>query len=399
MTQQATNPDSGIRNHRVEFVRENSPGETPSDPEWNRYSDTLETALVTEADIQIESQRGVGDYTVQEHFAGPEDHSASIEYHLQQFFTDGAGTPVDASGDAFLRADNGGTKNTHTIVDRADHGGTRTYTVAKGAFPNLDELSADPGSGLPIVVSLAYEIKSVRSYKVEQPNGATLTISSTDASDDTQTLTIEADDGTTTDTIDLNGTTTVDSVESFDSIDALELDSETEGDVVIENGNGDEIARLHGASSYDAAGGDLGIPALGSGSHAGEIGSSYETFLDDQITSGGADLAAEIRSAGCSVSNNYSKAGIAGTTEQAIHVGQQDTEFTATVAGDFQGHESISDHLQSKTFDLVWEFDGGSVTFQDAVLTSPGEVGPSAGDVISTQDNTFEAKGVSFSLN
>lgn len=399
MPNQATNPDSGIRNHRVEFVREDAPGETPTDPAWKRFSDTLETALVTEADVQIESQRGVGDYEVQNHFAGPEDHSASIEYHLQRFFTDGAGSSVDASGDAFLRAANGGVKNTHTIVDRADHGDTRTYTVAKGAYPNLDELSGDPGSGLPIVVSLAYEVKNVRSYKLGQPDGETLTISSTDEGDGSQTLTIESDDGTTTDEVDLSGTSTVTTTESFNSIDALELDAETEGDVVVEDGSGNELARLYGAGSYDTAGGDLGIPALGAGSHEGDIGSSYEIFLDDQITQGGADLAAEIRSASCSASNNYEKAGVAGTTEQAVHVGQQDLEFTATVAGDFQGHENLTDHVQANEFDLEWNMDGGTITFEGCVLSSPGEVGPGAGDVISTQDSTFTAKSVDFTSN
>jgi hypothetical protein len=399
MPNQATNPDSGIRNHRVEFVREASPGETPTDPAWERFSDTLETALVTEADVQIESQRGVGDYEVQNHFSGPEDHSASIEYHLQRFFTDGAGVPADASGDAFLRAANGGVKNTHTVVDRADHGGTRTYTVAKGAYPNLDELSGDPGSGLPIVVTLAYEVKNVRSYKVGQPDGETLTVSSTDASDTSQTLTIESDDGTTTEDVLLGGTTSVTTTESFSSIDALELDAETVGDIVVEDGSGNELARLYGANSYDTAGGDLGIPALGAGSHADPIDTDYEVFLDDQITQGGADLAAEIRSASCSVSNNYEKAGVAGTTEQAVHVGQQDLEFTATVAGDFQGHENLTDHVQANEFDLEWTLDGGTITFAGCVLSSPGEVGPSSGDVISVMDSGFTAKSVDFTAN
>jgi len=39
------------------------------------------------------------------------------------------------------------------------------------------------------------------------------------------------------------------------------------------------------------------------------------------------------------------------------------------------------------------------VVFQSAVLTSPGDVGPSAGDVISTMDNGFEPKSVDFNAN
>jgi len=75
---QATNPESGLRNHRVEFVREDSPAETPADPAWNYFSDNLVTALVWEADAQIESQEGLGTADPVAHFAGPEDHSAEV---------------------------------------------------------------------------------------------------------------------------------------------------------------------------------------------------------------------------------------------------------------------------------------------------------------------------------
>jgi len=225
MTNQATNADSGIRDHRVEFVREDAPGDTPADPDWSRFSDTLETAFVTEADAQIEAQRGVGDYERQNHFAGPEDSTGSIEYHLQTFFVDGSGNPVDPAGDAMLRASNGGIKNTHTVVDRADHGDTRTYTVARGAFPNVDEVAGDPGSGLPITVTLEYEVREARSFKVAQPSDETLDVESTDSADTTQTLTIEDDGANTTEDVDLNGTTTQTTSGSFDSIDAIELDA------------------------------------------------------------------------------------------------------------------------------------------------------------------------------
>jgi hypothetical protein len=399
MANQATNADSGIRDHRVEFVREDTPGETPADPAWNRFSDTIETALQTEADVGIEAQRGIGDYERQNQFAGPEDSSASIEYHLQHFFVDSSGDPVDASADAMLRADNGGVKSTHTIVDRADHGDTRTYTVVRGGYPDVDDISGDPGSGMPITVSLAYEAKRARSFKVAQPDGTTVDVASTDAGDTSQTVTIEDDGASTSEDVTLNGTTTVTTSESFDSIDAIELSDETAGDVTITDGSGNELARLHGTNTYDIADGDLGIPALGSGSHAGAIGADYERFLDDTISKGGSDLAAEVRSASFSVSNNYGKSGVMGTSEQAIHIGVQDVEFSATVAGDFEEHESITDHLQANAFDLVWTFDGGTVTFADAVITDAGTVGPSAGDVISTIDNTFTPEQITFSAN
>jgi hypothetical protein len=399
MTKQATNADSGIRNHRVEFVRETAPGEAPADPEWQLYSDTLQTTLQWEADAQIEAQRGVGDYEVEGHFAGAEDHSLTIEYDLQRFFVDTDGNPLDAAGDAIVRDNEGDVANTHTIVDRADYGDTRTYVVARGAYPNVDSVSGDPGSGLPIGLTLAYEAKSVRMFKVEQPDGVSLTVRSTSSEDTTQTLTLESDSGTTTADVSLDGTTGVSTTDPFDSLDALELDADTQGDVVIEDDSGNELARIPGAESFDGVEGALGVPTLGAGSHKGSIGSEYETFLDDRITKGGSELAAEVRSAEFTVTNNYEKNPVAGTKQQAIHTGNQDVEFIATVAGDFEHHETLTDHLSVNEFDLVWEFDGGTVTFTDAVLTGPGTVGPSSGDVISTIDNTFTSKGVDVSAN
>lgn len=399
MPNQATNADSGFRNHRVEFVREDAPGVTPTDPDFQLFSDTLETALGWEADAQIEAQRGLGDYQVQNHFTGAEDHSLSIDYHLQRFFVDGSGAPLDPAGDAVLRDASGGVTSTHTVVDRADFDGARTYVVARGCYPNLSELSGDPSTSLPMVVSLEYEAKSVRMYRVTQPSSETLSVRSTNADDTTQTLMLEDDGGSTTEDVTLTGTTSVTTTATFDSLDAFKLDAPTEGEVIVEDSNGDTLVRIRGAEAYDGADGDLGVPALGAGSHGTALGTSYEIFLDDYISKGGESIAAEVRSASMSVSNNYEKNSVMGTAEQAIHVGAQDSEFTASVAGNFAGYESLSDHLTGAEFDLVWEMDGGTVTFSNAVLMEPGEVGPESGDVVSTIDNTFDPKDVSFSSN
>lgn len=399
MPNQATNADSGFRNHRVEFVREDTPGVTPTDPDFQLFSDTLETALGWEADAQIEAQRGLGDYQVQNHFTGAEDHTLSIDYHLQRFFVDGSGAPLDPAGDAVLRDASGGVTNTHTVVDRAEFDGDRTYVVARGCYPNLSELSGDPSTSLPMVVSLEYEAKSVRMYRVTQPSSETLTVRSTSADDTTQTLTLEEDDGVNSADVDLDGTTAVSTTDPFDSLDAFQLDAPTEGEVIVEDSEGETLVRIRGAEAYDGADGDLGVPALGTGSHGDPIGESYEIFLDDYISKGGESIAAEVRSASMSVSNNYQKDPVMGTAEHAIHVGAQDSEFTASVAGNFAGYESLSDHLTGAEFDLVWEMDGGTVTFSNAVLMEPGEVGPESGDVVSTIDNTFDPKDVSFSSN
>lgn len=398
MTNQATKVDSGIRDHRVEFVREEEVGVTPADPDFQLFSDTLETALVVSQDAQIEQQRGIGSPDTKGHFAGPEDSTASIEYHLQNFFVDGSGNPVDASGDAIVRNAENNIPNTHTVVDRADYGSDRTYVVMKGGHPNLGEVSGDPSSGLPILVTLDYEARKIRSYTVTQPDGESLSVESTDSSDTTQTLTIEGDGSTTAD-VSLNGTTSVSTTDSFSSIDAFELDAETQGDVIIKDSSDNTLVTINGADSYDGVEGDLGVPALGSGSHGSEIGTEYETFLDDYVARGGNELAAEIRSASFNVGNNYDKTAVAGTKQQAIHTGNRNVEFSATVAGNFDNHENLNAHLQGVALDVVWDFDGGSVTFPNAVISDVGDVGPSAGDAISTQDNTFSPEGIDVSAN
>lgn len=392
MSNQATQSDTGFRDHRVEFVREDSPGVAPSNPEWNLFSDTLETGLQWDADAMIEEQRGLGDHRVQNHFTGAEDHQVSIDYHLQQFFVDADGEPLDPSGDAILRDAEGGVRNTHTIVDRAEYDGARTYVVARGCHPNLGDVSGDPGTALPMVVQYEAEAKSVRMFKVEQPDGEVLTVR-TDGDDSGQTLTLESDGAVTTEEVTIGAETTT--TGEFDSLDALALDEPADGDVIIEDSAGNELARINGADSYGDAEGDRGVPALGSGSHADTIGTEYERFLDDYIERDGRPLAAEVRSAAFNVDNNYDKEPIMGTTEQAIHIGEFGGEFTATVAGNFESYENINDHLTGAEFDLHWEMSGGQVVFEGAVIEEPGTVGPSADDIVSTIDATFSPKNIS----
>jgi len=400
VSNQANNADSGFRNRRVEFVRESETGSVPADPEWNLYSDTLDTALVISSDAQIEEQRGVGDVNVKDFFAGPEDHSASIDYHLQRFFVDGSGNALDAAGDAIVR-DAEKDVQTHSVVDRYEASdGTRVYRVLKGGFPDIGDISGDPSTALPIMVSLEYEAKKIRSYKAAQPDvGTTLEVVSSSADDTTQTLTIEDEGAATTGDVSLNGTTAVTTTATFSDIDAFELDAETQGDVTITDGAGTTFVTIRGANYYDGVEGDLGVPVLGAGSHASDIGSEYERFLDDDITRGGNSLAIEIRSASANVSNNYDKTPIAGTKCQAIHEGVQDGELSATVAGEFAEHSDMEEHLAGATFDVEWQFNGGTLTFAGAALTGLGDIGPSAGDVISTQDNTFTSGSINVSSN
>jgi hypothetical protein len=397
MQEQALNPDSGFEDHRVEFVREDEPGVVPDNPDWQLYSDTLETALNLESDTSIEPRRGLGNYTPERHFAGPEEHTATIEYDLQRFFVDGSGNPQDPAGDAMVRTN--GDVTSHTIVDRADKGDSRTYTVARGAFPSLDSIDGDPGEAVPLVVSLEYEIRKARSYRVDQPAGEMLTVKSTDASDSTQSVTLESDGATQTETLTLDGTTGVSTTAQFDSIDAVWLDDDTVGDVIVEDSEGNELARLYGSDSYDAGSGDRGIPQTGDGSHADPIGNDYERFLEDELVESGSPIAAEIRSASLGVGVSYDRSAILGDTVHAIHAGEIELTLECTLAGEFEHHDSLTQHLRNATFDLEWKMSSGTITLSGCSLTDVGTVGPSTGSVVSSIDNTFSAESIDVSAN
>ncbi len=396
MKSQSTNPDSGYEDHRIEFVREDEPGVVPDNPDWELFSDTLETALEVDSDASIEARRGLGEHEAQRHFSGPEEHTATIAYDLQRFFVDDDGDPLDPAGDVLLRGDD---VTSHTVVDRADKGDARTYTVARGAFPSLDSIDADPGEPTPVVVTLEYEARKVRSYRVEQPDGETLTVHSTDASDDSQTLTIEGDFAQSSSELELNGTSDVSTETDFHSIDALWLDAETQGDVVIEDSEGNELARLYGANSYDAGGGDRGIPPTGDGSHADDIDSEYERFLEDEIEADDEPLAAEIRSASLAYEIDYDREPILGDTVHAIHPGDSTITLDATTAGTFEHNKALTRHVRGVTLDVTWTMSSGTITLNDAVLSEPGTVGPSADDVVSSIDNTFEARSIDVSAD
>ena len=398
MQKQATNPDSGFEDHRIEFVREDEPGVVPDNPDWELFSDTLETALEVESDASIEARRGIGAHTPQRHFSGPEEHTATIAYDLQRFFADGSGDPLDPVGDVFLRDDDGSVTS-HTIVDRADKGDARTYTVVRGGFPSLDSIDGDPGESVPVVVTLEYEARKARSYRVEQPDGEVLTVKSTDDSDTTQSVTLETDGALSEETLSLDGTSEVSTTTSFSSLDAIWLDSETNGDVLIEDSDGNELARLYGADSYDAGGGDRGIPATGDGSHADPIESDYERFIEDELEADGGSLAAEIRSASLSAEIDYDREPIMGDTVHAIHPGNSTISLEATTAGKFEHSDALTQHVRGETFDITWTMSSGTITLEEAVLSETGTVGPAADDVVSSIENTFSARDINVSPN
>jgi len=115
--------ESGLRDHRVEFVREdvdaNGDPVTPSDPTWERPSDRV-YSVEWGPTPGLTADRGLSDTDVAAHDKGPEEHEFTTAYALQRWFVDANGDPSDLAGDGLLRDADGLLPNTHTVVDRAD---------------------------------------------------------------------------------------------------------------------------------------------------------------------------------------------------------------------------------------------------------------------------------------
>lgn len=398
--------ESAIHDRRVEFVPETTRGQPPSDPAWELFSDRVQNIDWSPSPV-YDVDRAVGTADALDADPGPEDHSLTLAYRLQRWLVDGSGNPQDAAGYGLLRDGDNQLHNSHTIVDRedrstggADGGGRRTYTVAVGALIGEVTLEGDPSTGNPITPELSYTAEKVRSYEVDQPASSTLlVVESTDANDTTQTLTVEDDGASTSEDVSLNGTSLVSTSSQFDSIDAARLDAETDGDVKIYVNDGSEtsptkgslLMTINGKNSHDDREGDLGIPLLGSGSHASALGTSFERFIGDVINRGGSSIADTLTSLSLSVSNNLETEPQAGTLRRRIDEGVRDVTMSASTVGDGESHDRIVEAMIATAADIQWQLTGGNITLKSAVLDSPGGRQIQVGDAKVTQDNTFRA--------
>ncbi|MFB6214597.1 MAG: hypothetical protein ABEI54_01895 [Candidatus Bipolaricaulia bacterium] len=398
----AQGQESGIRSDRVEFVRESTVGVVPDDPSWNKFSDVVKTLDWT-PDAQIEAQRGLGSADPYGHNSANESHEVTVGYDLQQQIASGK----DPLYDGMARTSGDLLPNTHSIVERnvrpkSDVSGadaTRTYTVVKGAYIGTATLSGEAGSAQPLNGELSYTAEKVRSYQVHQPGTAeTLAVKSTDSSDTTQSLIIESEGASTSDTVDLNGTTEATTIVTFDDIDALELSAETLGDVHVSIQNGATLATIFGKNTYGGREGDLGIPALGGGSHPTDIGSSYEFY---QATSSerpsGTDPAYRVSAVELSVDNSVDTTGRSDSVRQEISVGPRTISLTATVMGPNETHDQIMDHLKATKNDYIWTLSNTTLTVGKATLVDSGnrERGPEQS--FYEFDSGFEGESLSFS--
>ncbi|WP_436933696.1 hypothetical protein [Halovenus marina] len=321
--------------------------------------------------------------------------------------TDSQGTteavvPNDPSGYGLVRDQHNRLPGSLCIVYRRkypggnDDAGVREYTVVRGAVPDTNEPDLDPSSEQPILWSMETQPVKVRSYLIHQLSSAeTLSVSSTESSADSGlTVTVEADDGTSED-ISMGGTGST----SFQNIDAVFIDDNPEGEITIEGSSSSTVVcEIEGGLTYSddsqAVDGDRGVPATGTGSHASEIGTSFEHFVGDRFERpSGSAVRPRVNSAGWSVENNTETSSLHSTRLPAVDEGNRAVSVDADIGGEYVSHNSMLESLQKEQHNLEHELSGGLVVFPNAVPTDSATRSVSADQAVASMSETFEPSG------
>ena len=400
--------EAGIGALRVNFIRETTPGETPTDPDWLRYSDELNTVGNWVPNTNIAARTAIGTPDVVGFSIGAEDHELAISYSLQRWLTSAVEVPLDAIADGFLRDVNGYIQNEHSFLARqslpgpegSQGSGVRIYTYGFGGKFDSASLTGDPSNSEPVMAEGSYRFRKVRSYEVSQPTvTGTLTVVSSNAGDTTQTLTIENEGAGATEAIALNGTTPVVGAVSFADIDSFRLDLETLGDVTVTFTVGAEQAfKIMGSDSQQDIEGDLGMALLGAGSFEAVLGTPFEHVLGDTVVrSSEFPLDTNLMTLSVQIANNIQVDPVVALKAKVLSEGLREVTANVTVFSATGSHAATIEHLKALTADLVWTMTGGAITLDNSVLTTPGARTYEKGEATMRRDNVFTGQGISIS--
>lgn len=396
-------PEAGVRNWRIEWIRETSQGVTPDNPSWNLYSDHVVNWWDWEPEANKTQVQPAGDPDPDFTAPGSETHEATISYWLQDWLVDGSGNAQDAAADAMLVSSDNSLNNTHSVVARMDvstggndSGGYRVYHVGKGGHPSEVTIPFEVDEGSPVQPELSYMFSKFRTYVIHQPDSSD-TLDITNNGSSSVDVTIENEGAGTTETNTVAAGSTVTTTASFGDIDAVELSTDVDGDVVIEDSTDtNTLMTIKGNDSYTTEG-DLGVPTLGTGSHASAIGTNYVIFNDDTYDYSGTEIAAEIISGELNVSLELEDNSVVGNSRRNIHSTGRRTTWSATVAGPRESVDQVADYLTQQSFDIKWTADEGSVTGSNAEHFSPGTSDFEAGSGKNERSLTFQSPGLTIS--
>ena len=408
-------PESGLRFDRIGVVREAVTGEIPADPNWQYHSDNyLNFSWSPSPDAS--RRDGLGTPDAVDHDVGNEGHEVTVAYDLQRQLVDGSGNPDGFAGDAWLRDDYNQIYNTHALLaresrgpspaDPADVAGARTYTVMKGGYPNAN-FEGDPEEDSPIPMEISYTAEKVRSYEILQPASETaITVESENPDDVGLDVTIENEGAGTTETVTLTEETDADgnfvaanatTTATFADVDAVEAQSEPIGDLDVRIDGGSTLLTIHGALHYSnddqPLEGDLGVPALGAGSHPTEIGTSYEHFLGDSIQRNSEGLAYDLNNMTAEVDNNYSTSSRSDSVRYRINEGNRSISVNADVIGERESHKYIMQSLTAQGDDINWTLSKTQFDFLSAAVTDPPERTRESDEAAASIGVGFEPEG------
>jgi hypothetical protein len=405
-------PESGQLPGRYEWVEEPAPGEVPTDPDWQRFSDVVRS-FEAEAGASLGRQDGVSTPDAVDHNRAMEEPSLTTGYDLQQFPVDAAGDPVDASAYGILRNQYNQLPGTLLIGGRREHpggndgAGVREYTVARGARVESVEPTLDPSEENPILLEMQAQPQKVRSYLIHQPSAATtVTVESENQNDIALDVTIEDEDAGTAETISLTEETDANgnfvaanatTQSEFADIDAIWISDNPVGDVTVTDGSGTTLCGIEGGLTYSdddqPVDGDRGVPPLGAGSHAAEIGTSFEHFVGDRFERAGSALRARVNSASWTVENDLETNALSETRAPSVDEGNRTVSVDADVAGPFVSHQSMMESLQKDQGDLEHELSGGIIRFKNTVPTDSATRTVEADQGVASLSETLEASG------
>lgn len=442
------NTEGGLRPSRIEYVPEPSQGVTPDNPAWQSPSDRVTSFEPDGFGPELVEKFAMGDVDP-ELEAGLEEPSLTVAYDMQKWFVDGNGDPNDIAGYGMVRSANlmgsltivermqsgdmtegafidpkstveyryyasdyeDGTNDPTTIPDRE----SRVYTVAKGCDVTSTTITGDP-SEVDFNVENELAVEHGRSYQIDQPTsgGATLVVSSTDASDTGLSVVIESEGASTSETLQLDSsdaTTLVAGSTSFSDIDAIEVQdgngdpADHAGDILVAVNSGtstsptqgDLLAALYGNNFYGNTYGDPGVPTLGTGSHAGGVGTDYFKVGNmgvDRPPGVPFEAAGAVQTIELTVENDTERTPMERSRQQRIHHGTRTVEMAVTIDGEVASHANIKERMAAHEDDMQIAFDRNA-THTATITRSVVSEAPrsrSAGENATEQDVTLRGQ-------
>jgi len=189
-------------------------------------------------------------------------------------------------------------------------------------------------------------------------------------------VTIEDEGASTAETNTVSpGGGTATTTATFGDIDVVELSTDVDGSVTVEDGSANTLVTIQGSDSYPADEGDVGIPALESGSHASAIGNDYRLSIDDSITVPNAPTDLEIISSSLEVDTGLDDNSKFGTAKRNIHPTEWSYTWTASLAAPSIGHDRTLNYLTETSGTITWQDSDNnseSIDGNNTRISSPG---------------------------